>query len=98
METQALQELREQFRNDAKRFPELHHFVVVWPESKPKPDYPSPYTEELINNNCCHIGVDISGKRYKSGYQIWHCAVKPQYCNWRRERAIKPFKRLAVRN
>lgn len=94
-ELSRLQELREQFSSEAKRFPELHHFVMIWPENKPKPEYPSSYTDEFIKANFCHIGVDIPGKRYKSEYQIWHCAIKPKYCQWDKLRAIRPFQRLA---
>lgn len=90
-----LQELAEQFRNEGKAFPELHHFVMVWPEDKPKPDYPNSYTKELIDNHFCHIGRDIPGKRYKSGWQIWHCAIKPKYCDWDRLRVKKRLERLA---
>lgn len=98
MEAQkTLQELQEQFREQARVFPELHHFVMVWPEGKPKPDYPNSYTNEFIEDSYCHIGIDTPNKRYKDEYQIWHCVIKPRYCQWDKLRAAKPLKRLAER-
>jgi len=70
MKKAVLKELAEQFRNEGKAYPELHHFVMVWPEDKPKPDYPNSYTDKLIEDNFCYAGVDSSVKRYKSGWQI----------------------------
>jgi len=90
-----LQELAVQFRNEGKAFPELHHFVMIWPEDKPKPDYPDSYTDKLIEDNFCYAGVDSSVKRYKTDWQIWHCAIKPKYCDWDRLRVKKRLERLA---